>query len=473
MSISPRGNVTRYGGLRRLSPVRLVGPALVGILAASTLVVGASGIASATPTGPGGEMTAVQSTATAGSTGNSFDFQFVAQSSNPKMKVIGIVRVLVPADWTTPVRTGDTSGPGFVSISSSSCAKANLGNITGQGARTRGAGPAKRAGPWLVPVSISCPSGSGFTLHYANATVSDLAGPVTLQATFKHGKIPTPLAEVPAVTIEPGPVASLDVEATPSALNPHLEEPHADITGTYLSTISTVGFDQFGNEIGNVDADTTLSISPDGDCGPGFCEVGTGSTSSYTVTATDGAATGQTVIPITLAGLEMSCQGENYDVNGDITDGCEAADSPQGNHTESTAANEGDVSDCDTPFEIDGTLLSDNRLHQEPAVEGFDPASGSVPDWMSVVGQGNVFCQNDLVLNLQVVGSQDPSCYRLTVITDKDTYSAQTDDTGLAQINEDSGGQFSDDTTINFEVQKTCSAGALTENVSYSITGHL
>jgi hypothetical protein len=42
-----------------------------------------------------------------------------------------------------------------------------------------------------------------------------------------------------------------------------------------------------------------------------------------------------------------------------------------------------------------------------------------------------------------------------------------------AQINEDSGGQFSDDTTIDFELQKTCSSGALTENVSYSITGHL
>ena len=51
--------------------------------------------------------------------------------------------------------------------------------------------------------------------------------------------------------------------------------------------------------------------------------------------------------------------------------------------------------------------------------------------------------------------------------------SVQTDSTGLAQINEDSGGQFSDNTTIDFEVQKTCSAPALTEDVPDSITGHL
>jgi hypothetical protein len=470
MLASLKGGAIWRGKFRPMPWAGLVG---VGLLAASTLVTGTSGIASAASGVTGGQMTTAQSTAVAGSTANSFDFQFVAQSSSPKMKVIGIVRLLIPSDWTTPVRTGAVSGPGFVSISSSSCAKANLGNITGQGARTRGEGPAKRAGPWSVPVSISCPSGSGFTLHYANATVSDLAGPVTLPATFKHGRTPTPLAEVPAVTIEPGPVASLDVQATPSALNPHLEVPDADITGTYLSTISTVGLDQFGNVIGDVGADTTLSISPDGDCGPDFCEVGTGSTSSYTVTATDGDATGQTVIPVTLAGLEMSCQGENYDVNGDITDGCEAADSPQGNHTESTAVNEGEVSDCDTPFEIDGRMLSDDRVHQDPAIVGFDPASGSAPDWMSVVGEGNVFCENDLVLNLQVAGSQNPSCYRLTAITDKEMYTVQTDDTGLAQINEDSGDQFSDNSTIDFEVQKTCSAGTLTENVSYAITGHL
>jgi hypothetical protein len=30
-----------------------------------------------------------------------------------------------------------------------------------------------------------------------------------------------------------------------------------------------------------------------------------------------------------------------------------------------------------------------------------------------------------------------------------------------------------DNSTIDFEVQKTCSAAALTEDVPYSITGHL
>jgi hypothetical protein len=91
---------------------------------------------------------------------------------------------------------------------------------------------------------------------------------------------------------------------------------------------------------------------------------------------------------------------------------------------------------------------------------------------MSVLGQGHAFCENDVVVTLQVSGSQQPSCYKLTAITDKDTYVAQTDSTGLAQINHDTGGQFDDDTTIDFEVQKTCST-VVTEDVSYSVTGHL
>jgi hypothetical protein len=441
-----------------------VGLATVGVVVASVLLAGPSEVASA-GTGSGGQMTAAPSTAIAGSKGNAFNFRFVAKGQTATKAAAGTVALVIPATWTAPVETGAASGPGHVSITASSCAKAKLGKITAQGAKSA-------AGPWSVPVTISCLTGKTFTLHYADATVSHVTGAVALRGTFTVGKTVTALIKSPTVTIKPGPLTRLQVHASPTAINPFIEAPHADITGTQLSTITTLGFDRFGNLIGNEGANTTLSISPSGDCGPNFCETGGSGLGTDTVTATDGTATGHTTITVTLAGLQMSCQGENYDLNSNVQDGCEASDAPQGNHVLSTAANEGEVSDCDTPFEIDGTMLADDRVHADPAVVGFDTTTGSAPDWMSVFGEGNTFCENDLVVTLQVLGSAQPSCYKLTAITDKNTYTVQTDTTGLAQINHDSGGQFSDNTTIDFEVQKTCST-SLSEEVSYSITGHL
>jgi hypothetical protein len=171
----------------------------------------------------------------------------------------------------------------------------------------------------------------------------------------------------------------------------------------------------------------------------------------------------------------FSCQGEHYDVDKNMGNGCEAVDAPQGNHTVSTAAHEPDVSDCDSggvDFSFTGTLLSDTRVHENPAIVGFDTASGSAPDWYTFKGVGHTLCQNDLVLTLTVNGSSSPACYKMTVITDKVSYSCQTNSSGTCNINHNSGGQFSDDTMINVEVQKTCST-SVTENVTYTVSGHL
>ena len=62
-------------------------------------------------------------------------------------------------------------------------------------------------------------------------------------------------------------------------------------------------------------------------------------------------------------------------------------------------------------------------------------------------------------------------CYRVTVVTETHQYSAQTDSTGTASINE-LGGQFPDDTNVYFEVSKTCGT-TVTENVSWTLSGHL
>jgi len=171
----------------------------------------------------------------------------------------------------------------------------------------------------------------------------------------------------------------------------------------------------------------------------------------------------------------FSCQGENYDVDGNPGDGCEVADSPQGNHTGSTPASAGPFSDCDGGMSVtlfSGTLPSDQRVHENPAVVGFDPISGSAPDWVSITPTTSVFCQSDIVATLNVMGSAFPGCYKLTVITDKVMYSCQTDVmSGSCTINHTGGGQFSDGTSVLFEISKTCST-AQTESVGYDVVGH-
>jgi hypothetical protein len=169
----------------------------------------------------------------------------------------------------------------------------------------------------------------------------------------------------------------------------------------------------------------------------------------------------------------FSCQGENYDVNADPSDGCEVADSPTGNHTQATAKDEGMITDCDTGSNTDinftGILPSDATVHANPSVAGFDPATGSAPDFLKALGVGNVFCQNDLVVFLAVTGSTAPSCYKLTVVSDKFTYSCTTDSTGACSINH-LNGQFSDNTEVYFEVSRTCSTPH--ETAHYALSGH-
>ena len=57
------------------------------------------------------------------------------------------------------------------------------------------------------------------------------------------------------------------------------------------------------------------------------------------------------------------------------------------------------------------------------------------------------------------------------MITNENMYSATTDGTGVAQINH-TGGQYSDNTTIDIEVQKVCST-SVTNAVGYSVDGHI
>ena len=162
------------------------------------------------------------------------------------------------------------------------------------------------------------------------------------------------------------------------------------------------------------------------------------------------------------------------DVNASANDGCEKVDSPLDTHTQNKASYVGAFScnDNSSQQNITGTIVSDARVHESNAIDGFDVNSGSAPDWHKIKANGGL-CVNDIDLDLQMNSSQFPTCYQFTVITS--TYpngiTCQTNGSGKCGFDK-STGEYKDDTDIFLEVEKICSTN-MSESVGYTITGHL
>jgi hypothetical protein len=167
----------------------------------------------------------------------------------------------------------------------------------------------------------------------------------------------------------------------------------------------------------------------------------------------------------------FSCQGEHYDLDGDPSTGCEAADAVTDNHTKSNATSLGDQ-DCFNTSNgaFSGTIYSDGRVHESPAIDGFDATTGSAPDWFVVHATGGAVCQDDLNVTI-TVSSGTPECYKLSVLTNKNTFSTQVDSNGSATITAGSS-SYSDGTDIYFQVEKTCGT-TVQEAAAYSVQFHL
>src|SRR5262249_47892880 len=114
---------------------------------------------------------------------------------------------------------------------------------------------------------------------------------------------------------------------------------------------------------------------------------------------------------------------------------------------------------------------SDARAHTNPTVTGFNVLEGSAPDEYFVNATGGPFCLDDLGLTLQVSGSSNPTCYKLSVIPNKGTDVCQTGSTRTCTITQGSGA-YTDGSMIYIVVEKTCGTN-VTENVAYTVTGHL
>lgn len=360
--------------------------------------------------------------------------------------------VLVSLDVTAPASV--TAGqPFLVSATGVGTGGANLGDLSPLATFT------------LTPEG-SC-TGTSCT--------ATIAGPHTVHAVVGAA------SGTAATTLTAGPLDHL-VVSPPTATTCATQWLHAANANVFCNGAGfsqqffAEGYDHYGNDIGDVSSNTTFTAGQFS-CPIGVCSLQT--TGQQTVDATDGSATGAGTLTVVDPGF--SCQGENYDVDGNPLTGCEVAQPSPGHTTIATALDNGHVSDCDggnnMEFTFSGNMLADTRVHENPAVTAFDPVTGSAPFWFSIVGDGHTFCQNDLVVNMTTSGeptAQDASCYRLFVNTGKNQYSAQTDSTGSLPpnaINYDSGGQFVDGATILFEVTRTCTP--TDANVTWTISGHL
>jgi hypothetical protein len=139
-----------------------------------------------------------------------------------------------------------------------------------------------------------------------------------------------------------------------------------------------------------------------------------------TVTASDGPVSANTTFDWGIYSI-TSVAGENYDVNGDATDGPELSHFPVlGNHTQSMAADQGTANGTGgTTFQ--GVMLSDSRIHANPPVVGFDLITGSAPDWFKFhVDPGLVGQLNEVTARITTWGGSHSSSYSLDIRTNGD-----------------------------------------------------
>ena len=158
--------------------------------------------------------------------------------------------------------------------------------------------------------------------------------------------------------------------------------------------------------------------------------------------------------------------GENYDVNGDPTDGPELHDNPQGNHVQSDATDLGTAANGLFFNSFQGQILSDGRPHQNPSIVGFDAVTGSAPDWFTTFVPTSLFEQNQVTARITTWGGSSLSLYKLVIMTNKGTFSATVSGAGTVML---STGQssFTDESTVYFEIQKV---GGPHEAVGYAVT---
>jgi hypothetical protein len=118
-------------------------------------------------------------------------------------------------------------------------------------------------------------------------------------------------------------------------------------------------------------------------------------------------------------------------------------------------------------------MVSDTRNHLNPTVLGFLAADGAAPHWYSVFSSGGTFCEDDFSMTLTTSGGPNVPCYVATILTDKTSNSVTVTGNGSGTVTGGSG-SYSDNSTIYFRVEKTCSTIAVGgADVMYTLSYHL
>jgi hypothetical protein len=208
------------------------------------------------------------------------------------------------------------------------------------------------------------------------------------------------------------------------------------------------------------------------DLGGGAADLGCGSACPCTcpgqgLTTTD-VVCGQDMGPT----CQLTCRGENYDVDGDPKNGCEMAHAVTPGHNQVDSDDRGHKSCFDTSTDAFFTfLLSDSRVHQNPLVGSFNVQVGSAPDFYRVEADGGAFCVNDYDVTFSTSGGGTDKCYQCTIITDKMTQSVMATGSELVKMSSGSG-SYSNNSVVYFKIEKICSLPRQ-EAVKYQVIYHL
>jgi hypothetical protein len=322
-----------------------------------------------------------------------------------------------------------------------------------------------------LPVDYTFVAGDAGAHTFTNGVTLTTAGSqsVTATDTASAGISGSDTADVTAGSLSNLVVSpsSATAEAPITASPPNM---NVVDTSPYPSTaaFSAEGFDAYGNDLGDETAAAAWSVTGGGSCTGALCSPG--SIGPANVSATVGAASGGATLTGALGPLAYSCQGDYYDVDNDVADGCEVLQ-PYQFHTRDTAPIVGAFSCNDGNTGTFTELLpSDQRIHALPAVPGFDGSTGSAPLWFAVVATGGLTCVNDYSVTLTVSNALSPSCYGVELVTDQLTDSSPTNSQGKATLS-GGAGSYSSGSTVYFEVTKTGSCA--NDDPSFTLQFHL
>jgi len=217
-----------------------------------------------------GSMTVSPLSVTAGSSGNTLTFRFTADNSKD-FKIGSQATILVPAGWTAPTAA---AGAGHVAVAvgpSPNCTTATLGAITG-------------AGPWTIPINMTCPAKAQFTVTYSGVTAPSTAGSNIFTTKTKQNP-----ADGGVTLIEIGSSPVVNVNQAPAITSANST---TFTVGTVSSfAVTTTGFPTPTLTRGGVALPSGVTFTDNGD-GTGTLSgtpaAGTGGTYAITFTAANG-----------------------------------------------------------------------------------------------------------------------------------------------------------------------------------------